>query len=179
MIYFILCQMDLISKHLSLINYCVVNIITICIRILEPLVHIQIGSALTKDNKDNKMSKLEALAEHRPPWPRQIITPIFPTVKMLSLGGERPPPLPPAPKKKRSFGSLPAPPSGYATTIMVFFAHFLILEYPDYHQNLIISLLYYPGPLDKMSSQSVHNLLSNVVLRQTNRQTDKPRLPKT
>ena len=33
--------------------------------------------------------KLEALRERRPPWPRQIITPILPTVKMLSLGGER------------------------------------------------------------------------------------------
>ena len=53
---------------------------------------------------------------------------------------------------------------------MVFrFAHLLILEYPDYHQNLISSLLYYPGPLHKISSQSVHNVLSNVVHRQTNR----------
>ena len=25
--------------------------------------------------------------------------------------------------------------SGYATTIMVFFAHLLILEYPDHHHN--------------------------------------------
>ena len=72
------------------------------------------------------MIKLEALRERRPPWPRQIITPILPTVKMLSLGGERLPPPPPPPppkkkKKKKSFGSLPAPRSGYATTIMVFF----------------------------------------------------------
>ena len=36
--------------------------------------------------------KLEALRECRPPWLRQIIAPIFPTVKMLSLGGERLPP---------------------------------------------------------------------------------------
>ena len=71
-------------------------------------------------------NKLEALRERRPPWPRQIITPILPTVKMLSLGGERlRPPLPPPQKK----GSLPAPRSGYATTIIVcFFAHLLILE---------------------------------------------------
>ena len=27
---------------------------------------------------------------------------------------------------------------------MVFFAHLLILEYPDDHQNLISSSLYYP-----------------------------------
>ena len=36
--------------------------------------------------------QLEALRECRPPWPRQIITPILPTVKRLSLGGERLPP---------------------------------------------------------------------------------------
>ena len=50
--------------------------------------------------------KLEVLRERRPPWPRQIITPILPTVKMLSLGGER---LPPLQKKEKSFESLPAP----------------------------------------------------------------------
>ena len=33
--------------------------------------------------------KLEALEERRPPWPRQIITPILPNVKMMSIGGER------------------------------------------------------------------------------------------
>ena len=33
--------------------------------------------------------ELEALGERRPPWQRQIITPIFPNVIMLSLGGER------------------------------------------------------------------------------------------
>ena len=49
----------------------------------------------------------------------------------------------------------------------------LILEYPDHHQNLISSSLYYPGLLHKISSQSVYNFLSNVVHRQTDRQTDK------
>ena len=88
------------------------------------------------------------------------------------------PPLPPylkkkKKKKKKGSGSLPAPRSGYATTIMVFFfAHLLILQYPDHHQNLISSSLYYSGPLHKISSQSVHNFLSNVVHRQTNRQTN-------
>ena len=52
------------------------------------------------------------------------------------------------------------------------FAHPLILEYPDHHQNLISSSLYYPGPLHKISSQSVHNFLSNVVHRQTDKQTN-------
>ena len=36
----------------------------------------------------NKYDQLEALRERRPPWQRQIITSILPTVKMLSLGGE-------------------------------------------------------------------------------------------
>ena len=42
--------------------------------------------------------KLEALREGRPPWLRQIITPILATVKMLSLGGKR---LTPHKKKKK------------------------------------------------------------------------------
>ena len=32
--------------------------------------------------------------------------------------------------------------------------------------------MYYPGPLHKISSQSIHNLLSNVVHKQTNKQTN-------
>ena len=54
-----------------------------------------------------------------------------------------------------------------------FFAHLLILQYPDHHQNLISSSLYYSGPVHKISSQSIHNFLSNVVHRQTDRQTDR------
>ena len=96
---------------------------------------------------------------------------------MLSLAGERltPHPTPQKRKKKeKGFGSLPAPRSGYATAIMVYFAHLLILEYSDEHQNLISSSLYYPGPLHKIwiSLQSVHNCLSNGVHRQTDRQTN-------
>ena len=45
--------------------------------------------------------ELEALRERRPPWPRQIITPTLPTVKMLSLGSERLAPSLPPPKKKK------------------------------------------------------------------------------
>ena len=45
--------------------------------------------------------QLETLRERRPPWPRQTITPILPTVKILSLGGERLPPPPPKKKKKK------------------------------------------------------------------------------
>ena len=81
---------------------------------------------------------------------------------MLNLDGERLPPLPPSPP-------------GMLLLLWRFFAHILILEYPDHHQNVISSSLYYPGSLHKISFQSVHNFLSNVV----HRQTDKPNLPKT
>ena len=90
---------------------------------------------------------------------------------MLSLGCER---LPTQKKKKKKvldhylhhdLGMLPL--------LRCFFAHLLILQYPDHHQNLISSYLYYSEPVHKISSQSVHNFLSNVVHRQTNKQTDK------
>ena len=115
-----------------------------------------------KKESNNIACKLEALGVRRPPWPRQIITPILPNVKMLSLGGERL-----TPKVLDHYL--------HHDLVMVLFAHLLILKYPDHHQNLISSSLYYPGPLHKISSQSVHNFLSNVV----HRPTDKPMLPKT
>ena len=52
-------------------------------------------------NTQASYTELEALRERRPPWLRQIITSILPTVKMLSLDGERLPPLPPPQKKKK------------------------------------------------------------------------------
>ena len=55
---------------------------------------------------------------------------------------------------------------------MVFFAHLLILEYAEHHQNFISSLLYYPEPLHKISSQSIYNFLSNAVHKQTDKQTN-------
>ena len=55
---------------------------------------------------------------------------------------------------------------------MVFFAHFLILEDLDHHQNLISSSLYYPGYPLRISSQSIHIVLSNAVHKQTDRQTN-------
>ena len=61
---------------------------------------------------------------------------------------------------------------GMLPLLRCFFAHLLILQYPDHHQNLISSYLYYSGPVHKISSQSVHNFLSNVVHRQTDRQTN-------
>ena len=87
---------------------------------------------------------------------------------LLSLGGER---LRKA--NPKGFGSLPAPRSGYATTIMVFFAHLLLLEYPDHRQNSISSSLYHPGPLHKISFQSIQNVLSNGVHRQADKQANR------
>ena len=83
--------------------------------------------------------KLEALRERRPPWPRQIISLILPTVKMLSLGCERlPTPLKKKKKKKKKgSGSLPSPLSGYATTITVFFCSFTHLAIPRSPPKLI------------------------------------------
>ena len=54
---------------------------------------------------------------------------------------------------------------------MMFFVHLLILEDPDHHQNSINSLLYNPQPRKKISLQSVHNVLSNVPYKQTEKQT--------
>ena len=62
---------------------------------------------------------------------------------------------------------------GMLPLLRCYFAHLLILQYPDHHENLISSSLYYSGPVHKISSQSVHNFLSNVVHRQTDRQTDR------
>ena len=114
--------------------------------------------------------QLEALRESRPPWPRQIIHSHIAHCKMLSLGGERLPP--PPSKKKKVLDRYLHHDLGMLQPLLCFFAHVLILEYPDHHQNLISSSLYYPGPLHKISSQSVHNFLSNVVHRQTERQTN-------
>ena len=113
------------------------------------------------------------LRERRPPWPRQIITPILSTVKMLSLGCERLPTPLKKKKKKRVLDHYLHHDLGMLPLLRCFFAHSLILQYPDHHQNLISSYLYYSGPVHKISSQSVHNFLSNVVHRQTNKQTNR------
>ena len=111
--------------------------------------------------------KLETLGERRPPWPRQIIPPILPTVKMLSLGGERLTP--------KVLDYYLHPDQVVLQLLWCLFAHLLILEYLDHLQNLINSSLYYPEPFQEISSQSIHNFLSNVVHRQTNRQTNATR----
>ena len=52
-----------------------------------------------------------------------------------------PPPPPKKKKKKKSFGSLPSPQSGYATPVMVFFAHLFLLIYSS--QKVPTSLKFY------------------------------------
>ena len=102
---------------------------------------------------------------------------------MLSLGCERlSTPLKKKKKKKKGSGSgsfwiildhYLHHDLGILPLLRCCFAHLLILQYPDHHQNLISSYMYYSGPVHKISSQSVHNFLSNVVHRQTNKQTNK------
>ena len=123
--------------------------------------------------KKKQTKKLEALRERRPHWPRQITTLILPTVEMLSLGCERLPTPLKKKKKKKVLDHYLHHDLGMLPLLRCFFAHLLILQYPDHHQNLISSSLYYSGPVHKISSQSVHNVLSNVVHRQTNKQTDR------
>ena len=127
--------------------------------------------------KTRTENNLEALRECRSPWPRQIITLILPTVKMLSLGCERlPTPLKNKKKQKKVLDHYLHHDLGMLPLLRCFFAHLLILQYPDHHQNLISSSLYYSGPVHKISSQSVHNILSNVVHRQTNQRYQKHNL---
>ena len=83
---------------------------------------------------DNTVTKTTR-STWRPPWPRQIITPIFPNVIMLSLGGERLP--------ERFWIITCTHDLGMLPLLWYFFAHLLILEHPNHHQNLISSSLYY------------------------------------
>ena len=108
--------------------------------------------------------ELEALGGRRPPWPRQIITLILSTVNILSLGGER---LTPKVLDHYLHHDLVM-----LQLLWCFFAHSLILEYLDHHQNLFSYSLYYPGPFHKVLSLSGYNFLSNVVHRQTDKQTN-------
>ena len=88
---------------------------------------------------------------------------------MLSLGAERLP----TPTTTKKFWIITC------TTIWICYDYYgvFLLIYSSQNtqitpQNLISSSLYYPGPLHKISSQSVCNVLSNVVHKQTNKQTD-------
>ena len=110
-----------------------------------------------------KISKLEALGERRPPWPRQILIPILFTLKMLSLADER---LTLKVLDHYLYHDLVMLPLLWRC-----FAHLLILEYVDHHHNFISYLLYYTGPRHKISSQSIHNVCSNAIQKQTDKQT--------
>ena len=117
-------------------------------------------------------NKLEALRERKPPWPKADHYSHIAHCKNVE------PWLwktthPPKKKKKRFLDHYLHHDLGVLPILRCFFAHLLILQYPDHHQNLISSALYYSGPVHKISSQSVHNFLSNVVHRQTNKQTDR------
>ena len=99
---------------------------------------------------------------------------------MLSLGCERLPiPLKKKKKKKKVLDHYLYHELGMLPLLQCFFAHLLILQNPDHHQNLISSSLYYSEPVHKISSQSVHNFLSNVVHRQTDKQTNRQTNRKT
>ena len=139
------------------------------IYIKSTILKLKKNKANKQTNKQKNILELEALGEHRPPWLRQIITSIchiaiLPNVKSLSLGSERLTPKVLDHYLHHDLVMLPL--------LTCFCAPLLILEYPDHHQNLISSSLYYSGLLHKISSQSVHNFLSNVVHRQTNKQTN-------
>ena len=95
--------------------------------------------------------QLETLRECRPPWPRQITTPI--TVQRVH---------------SECSGSLPAPQSGHTTAVMVLFAYLLFVEDLDHHQNVISSPLYHPG----FASNPFITFLSNVAQRPIDRQSN-------
>ena len=89
---------------------------------------------------DATYDKLEALRDRRPPWPRQIIiTPIFPSVIMLSLGGKS---LTPKVWDHYLHYDLVILP-----LLWCFSAHLLILEYPDHHQKFNqFFIKFHPNP---------------------------------
>ena len=89
---------------------------------------------------------------------------------MLSLGCERlPTPLKKKKKKKKVLDH-------YLHHDLVCYHYYVgfLLIYSSYNTQittkiLISSSMYYSGPVHKISSQSVHNFLSNIVHRQTNK----------
>ena len=112
------------------------------------------------------MSQLEyprSTSRCKPPWLRQIITPVFPNVIMLSLGGERLTPKVLDHYLHHDLGILPL--------LWCCFAHLLILNYPDHRQNSSVLQCTIqdpsPPPPLKISSQFIYNFLSNLH-KQTN-----------
>ena len=101
-----------------------------------------------------------ALRERRPPWPKQI-NPYFAkeVMNVEPLWWKANP---------KGSGSLPATRSDHATAGA--FCSFTQLRRPDHYQNLMFFIVPL-GHLHKTSSKSVHNVLSNVMNKQTDRQT--------
>ena len=96
-------------------------------------------------------SQLQALGEHKNPWPRLIITPLLPNVKMLMLFWWKADP--------NSFGSLLSSQSGYAAAIMEFFCSFTHLRIPRSPPKFNQFFVVLPGvelnwyPLEYLTSQ--------------------------
>ena len=113
------------------------------------------------DTMDSYNKLDEVLGERKPPWLRQIITPIL--HNMETCINECTAVVKGYPEGS---GSLPAPRSGHAASVMsVLLIYLFIYVDPDCHQRLINSSLYYPGCLDKLSLQSIPNILSNVACK--------------
>ena len=111
------------------------------------------------------MDLLEAFGERRPPWPRQVVTPILSNIKMLSLGGER---------------LTPKVLDHYLRNdrFMLPLLWCFLLIYASSNTQFttkIQSVLQCTtqDPSNKISSQSIHNFVSNVVHKQINKQTNK------
>ena len=119
--------------------------------------------------------QLEALWERRPPWLRQIITLIL-LLYIAHCKNVEPwlwkttPPPPPPPKKKKVLDHYLHHDMGMLPLLQCFFAHLLILQYPDHHQNLISSSLYYSRPVHKFHPNP---FITFWVMLSTDKQTDR------
>ena len=106
---------------------------------------------------------LVALWERKPPWLRQIITPILLTVKMLSLGGER---LTPKVLDHDLHHDL------VILQLLWSFCSFTHLRRPRSPVKFNQFQLPPPPAPHKISSQFIHNFLSNVVHKQIGKQNN-------
>ena len=99
-------------------------------------------------NLQHKIKLDKTLGERRS-WPRQIITPTSVLINQICSN------LTICIKEywasPKDSGSIPSPWSGQAATVIEFFAHCLIWEDADRHQNLISSFYYHLRPLRKIS----------------------------
>ena len=116
----------------------------------------------------SKQKQEEELRERRPPWLRQIITPILPqprSTRLVQLDNMH--------YECRALVK-GEPQSFWIITCSLIrtyynFCSFTHLQRSGTSPNLITCSCYHPGPLRKISLQTVHNLLSNVFYRQTDK----------